>query len=50
MPPGFDAWLANGGGDYIAPKFQMHNVEGLTPGLNSDPDNYKYGFLHRNTP
>eukprot|EP00976_Prorocentrum_cordatum_P064623 1177564-Prorocentrum_minimum.AAC.1 len=27
VPPGFDAWLANGGGNYVAPKFQMYNVE-----------------------
>ena len=33
VPPGFDAWLANNGGNYIAPEFQMHNVNGLIPGL-----------------
>lgn len=25
--------MANGGGDYIAPQFQMRNVEGLVPGM-----------------
>lgn len=31
-PPGFDAWLANGGGTYIAPKFQTKNIDGLADG------------------
>eukprot|EP00656_Telonema_subtile_P048842 TRINITY_DN5929_c0_g1_i1.p2 TRINITY_DN5929_c0_g1~~TRINITY_DN5929_c0_g1_i1.p2 ORF type:complete len:255 (+),score=60.56 TRINITY_DN5929_c0_g1_i1:177-941(+) len=26
VPPGYDAWLANGGGDYVAPQF---NTQGL---------------------
>ena len=35
VPPGFDVWLANDGGTYIAPWFQMYNtsfleMEGLT--------------------
>jgi N-acetylglucosamine-6-sulfatase len=33
VPPGFDAWMANGGGNYIAPQFQMMNVTGLVPGM-----------------
>ena len=33
LPLGWDAWMANGGGDYIAPQFQMYNVEGLVPGM-----------------
>lgn len=36
VPPGFDAWMANGGGDYVAPKFQMYNVEGIVPGMVHD--------------
>lgn len=40
VPPGFDAWMANGGGNYVAPKFQMYNVEGLIPGLVATPRNY----------
>ena len=31
-PPGFDAWLANEGGDYIAPSFQTKNIAGLPDG------------------
>ena len=31
-PPGFDAWLANGGGTYISPQFQTHNIDGLPDG------------------
>ena len=26
VPPGYDAWLANGGGDYIAPEFATSNL------------------------
>jgi hypothetical protein len=26
-PPGFDAWLANAGGDYVAPKFETAGLE-----------------------
>ena len=33
VPPGFDAWMANNGGNYVAPSFQMMNVTGLIPGL-----------------
>ena len=40
VPPGFDAWMANGGGTYISPKFQMYNVENLIPGLKATPNNY----------
>merc|ERR1712137_697353 len=32
VPPGFDAWLANGGGDYIAPNFLTKNIDGLPDG------------------
>ena len=39
VPPGFDAWMANPGGDYVAPKFQMYNVEGIVPGMVRDGDN-----------
>ena len=34
---GFDAWLANGGGDYIAPEFSTHNAG---PGI---PDGHWQG-------
>lgn len=30
-PPGFDAWAANGGGDYIAPEFSTNNAGGGLP-------------------
>ena len=36
VPSGFDAWLSNGGGTYMAPKFQFKNVHGLIPGLESN--------------
>ena len=29
VPVGFDAWMANGGGDYIAPSFQMYNIDSV---------------------
>jgi hypothetical protein len=32
VPPGFDAWLANGGGNYIAPAFMTQNIDGLPDG------------------
>lgn len=31
-PPGFDAWLANDGGSYIAPSFQTRGIDGLPDG------------------
>lgn len=31
-PPGWDAWLANDGGTYIAPTFQTKNIAGLPDG------------------
>ena len=33
VPPGFDAWMANGGGNYIKPAFQIMNVTDLVPGM-----------------
>ena len=30
-PPGFDAWMGNGGGDYIAPKFDTAGLAGIAP-------------------
>ena len=27
VPAGFDAWMANGGGTYIAPRFATHGLE-----------------------
>ena len=32
VPVGFDAWMANGGGDYIAPAFTTARVPGLPDG------------------
>jgi len=32
VPPGFDAWLANGGGNYISPEFMTQNIDGLPDG------------------
>jgi hypothetical protein len=36
VPPGFDAWMANEGGNYIAPSFQMMNITNLIPGMVTD--------------
>ena len=30
VPAGFDAWMGNGGGNYIAPSFQTSGLEGFT--------------------
>jgi hypothetical protein len=30
-PPGFDAWMGNGGGNYIAPAFMTENLDFLDP-------------------
>jgi len=38
VPPGFDVWMANGGGNYIAPEFQIMNVTGLVPGMQPSGD------------
>ena len=32
VPLGYDAWLANGGGDYISPSFSTYNIDGLPNG------------------
>ena len=32
VPPGFDAWLANGGGSYLSPEFATWNIDGLPNG------------------
>lgn len=48
VPPGFDAWLANGGGDYIAPAFQTKNIDGLPDGevkFSNDPANYSTAVI-----
>jgi N-acetylglucosamine-6-sulfatase len=40
-PAGFDAWLANSGGSYVAPSFQTMNIDGLPDGNNKFPaENY----------
>lgn len=46
--PGFDAWLANGGGDYIAPSFKTQGIDGLPDGENhfsSDPAHYSTAVI-----
>lgn len=48
VPPGFDAWLANGGGSYIAPAFQTKNIDGLPDGnfkFSTDPGNYSTAVI-----
>ena len=36
VPPGYDVWMANDGGSYIAPEFQLYNTSFLQmPGLTS---------------
>jgi len=42
-PEGFDAWLANGGGDYIGPEFQAKNIDGIVDGK------VKFGEFHYTT-
>lgn len=37
----YDAWLANGGGDYLSPEFSTYNVDGLPNGTwRGTADNY----------
>ena len=46
VPPGFDAWLTNGGGDYIAPSFQTKNIDGLPDGhWTGTSDNYSTAVI-----
>jgi len=41
VPAGFDAWMANGGGDYIAPNFMTKNIDGMEDGhWQGSTDNY----------
>lgn len=42
VPAGFDAWLGNGGGSYIAPSFNTKNIDGL-------PDGHWKGTEHNYT-
>ena len=46
VPEGFDAWLSNGGGTYMKPKFQMYNVDGLIPGLTSNDKHCGWSTSH----
>eukprot|EP01064_Diplonema_japonicum_P016857 TRINITY_DN248_c5_g1_i1.p1 TRINITY_DN248_c5_g1~~TRINITY_DN248_c5_g1_i1.p1 ORF type:complete len:524 (+),score=102.46 TRINITY_DN248_c5_g1_i1:47-1618(+) len=40
-PEGFDAYFANGGGDYFSPSFAVEGVEGFADGMwHGGPDNY----------
>lgn len=46
VPPGFDAWLANSGGNYIAPQFQTMNIDGLADGgWQGTADNYSTAVI-----
>lgn len=46
VPPGFDAWLANSGGTYIAPQFQTMNIDGLADGgWKGTADNYSTAVI-----
>lgn len=41
VPVGYDAWLANGGGDYFSPEFSTFNIDGLPDGSwKGTPENY----------
>jgi arylsulfatase A-like enzyme len=31
VPPGFDAWMGNGGGNYIGPSFMTKNLDFISP-------------------
>jgi len=45
---GWDAWLANGGGDYNGPRFETKNIDGLPDGnvkFSSDPSNYSTAVI-----
>ena len=44
VPAGFDAWLGNPGGKYVAPSFQIQGLTGLFPGVvPADPQEYCAG-------
>ncbi|CAE8613901.1 unnamed protein product [Polarella glacialis] len=46
--PGFDVWLANDGGSYISPSFQVKNIAGLPDGhvqFTSDASNYSTAII-----
>ena len=51
VPPGFDAWMANGGGNYINPQFDTMNLEFLEPkmhvpnGRNTHVGNYSTSII-----
>ncbi|CAE7221123.1 GNS [Symbiodinium natans] len=48
VPPGFDVWFANDGGDYFAPKFMVSGVEGLPEGwvkFSNAPSNYSTSVI-----
>eukprot|EP00928_Gymnodinium_smaydae_P000209 TRINITY_DN10075_c0_g3_i2.p1 TRINITY_DN10075_c0_g3~~TRINITY_DN10075_c0_g3_i2.p1 ORF type:complete len:583 (-),score=123.51 TRINITY_DN10075_c0_g3_i2:400-2148(-) len=47
-PRGYDAWLANDGGDYIGPKFHANGIDGLPNGIvsfSNDPANYSTAVI-----
>jgi len=48
VPPGFDAWLANAGGNYVGPHFQTKNIAGFPDGgvtFSNDPSNYSTSVI-----
>ena len=38
VPVGWDAWMGNGGGNYVAPTFQIKNLDFMVPPMPSDPE------------
>ena len=48
VPPGFDAWFANSGGDYFAPRFMVKGIAGLPEGwvkFSNSPANYSTSVI-----
>ena len=48
IPPGFEVWMANGGGTYISPEFNTFNVPGLANGkvqFDNAPGNYSTSVI-----
>merc|ERR1711871_214493 len=42
-PPGFDAWFANGGGNYFNPSFAVRNIDGLPDGSFHANESSRFG-------
>lgn len=48
VPPGFDAWFANGGGSYMNPGFDVLGIDGLPDGhvqFSAAPENYSTSLI-----